>query len=302
MSGNTISTPSIESIDRVISRNAYVNEVTWGVAILDQNGDLAYEREADVPFPAASFNKLSTVLAWRRNGGENDDTVRIEESDIRTGNGILEFALGQELAAGEVARLALSVSDNTALRTLVRISGGPLQVNDILRSENPDDGLWLKNTVFDIVDRHDTSPEAPFLHGVTSPFESALIFRHLITTDELAKEALSRSNYDGGLRGTISDPDSYRDQNEHYEELRKIGDFKRLQEFRFLESPFPGKEGTILDDEEHLRHHLVDINGLVVSAMTTISPRERIWCKRGERHHIRKAQARIGNILMQANP
>jgi len=284
---------------------AHEDTTSFGMAILNQNGQLEYAyREAEI-IPAASFNKLSAVYALDREGIALSTEVQLEATDYRGGNGILQYAPeGYALTLGQAAELALQLSDNTALRVIMRALGGPARVNDTLSAP----GVWrgrkglnLEYTLFLPAQGQSIAsyeePTGAFTQGTTTPFESAHLLQWALSVPQFAS-ALEHSNYGGGLRAKI-DPLPPASLGRRFKEHLA----KRTKNFDYLKAhcdypltAYPGKEGTIVDEEEELRHHAARIGNRVVSVMTESLPDPRSH-KHPEQHHARVFQAEVGQLV-----
>ncbi len=95
---------------------------------------------ADVSFPTASTIKAAIVaelLARVEDGAVSLGTrVEIGAADFVAGSGVLAgLEPGHSFTLGELARLAISVSDNTASNVVLAAVGGPESVNRRMRGE-----------------------------------------------------------------------------------------------------------------------------------------------------------------------
>ncbi len=297
--------PLQEILDPIIEHDSSLyTDTTWGVAILDNNGQLEYGHQPDEVIAAASFTKLSAAYALDRVGTPLDTSVEVQASDYRRGNGILQYAPeGHQLTLGDAAELALKISDNTALRIIMRSLGGPAEVNDVLFDDSQTSrgkGLGLYVTHFGPVEgEQDSDPAAAFTQGATTARESARLLQQVLIVPRFAA-ALQHSNYGGGLRNEIHpmEPTTL-GQRMRIRWAQWTGDFTYLQEHSgYPLTQYPGKEGTVIDDEEHLRHHAAQIGDRIVSVMTESQTYEYLPSN-PEEHHVRQLQGRIGTIVKE---
>jgi beta-lactamase class A len=108
---------------------------SWGIYAkeLDSNKTI-FELNADMPFPAASVNKLAIALYAFSEVSALDDTVSLDEKYMLGGSGVLRHLhAGLQPTLTDLIKLLLIVSDNTAAKLLVtRFT--PQKINEYLLS------------------------------------------------------------------------------------------------------------------------------------------------------------------------
>ncbi|MFH0950899.1 MAG: serine hydrolase [bacterium] len=92
-----------------------------GVAVLNQEVELC-SHEPDQVMPIASISKLMTVLVFLDHNPGWETVYRIKNSDRREGGRIYLFS-GDEVTVKDLFYSALIASDNTAVISLVNVSG-----------------------------------------------------------------------------------------------------------------------------------------------------------------------------------
>lgn len=92
-----------------------------GIAVLDEQGSVLYERAADDPFTAASVVKIPLVMALYADAAEGRLSLdeRLAVGEPVPGSGVLRLLRVPELTVRDLAVLAISVSDNTATNVLI---------------------------------------------------------------------------------------------------------------------------------------------------------------------------------------
>jgi beta-lactamase class A len=101
-----------------------VRQLTTGASATYQDRDV---------FPSASLAKVPILVeAYRQLAAgtlRRDESILITADNISDGSGVLQARAGDRLTVAELLRLAVSVSDNTAARLLLRRVGGEAAVN-----------------------------------------------------------------------------------------------------------------------------------------------------------------------------
>ncbi|MBB6049335.1 serine hydrolase [Armatimonas rosea] len=101
---------------------------TLGLAATCAGESVLYQ--AETLFPTASSIKIAIVEEVFRQGLDLAQPVRVTEADFVGGSGVLaSLTPGVALPLGDLATLAITVSDNTASNLCLRAVGGPEAVN-----------------------------------------------------------------------------------------------------------------------------------------------------------------------------
>jgi|GEM_PF-5645056 len=143
--------------------------------------------------PAGTINDLAIVEAVRLAKISLDRPLQLEETDRAPGDGVLRLARnGYTLPLGKVLELALVANDATARRLAVRAADGPMAINDRLS----DPASELHDTLLELVDPSDNSPEATFTMGFTTAAESAILLHRALYAPKEAAVAVPVSEYE----------------------------------------------------------------------------------------------------------
>lgn len=106
---------------------------TLGLAAAFAGESVRYQ--AETLFPTASSIKIAIVEEVFRQGLDLAQPITVTEADFVGGSGVLaSLAPGVTLPLGDLATLAITVSDNTASNLCLRAVGGPEAVNARLAS------------------------------------------------------------------------------------------------------------------------------------------------------------------------
>ncbi len=163
----------IEELNKLISSNFKDKKGNWGIYIYDFRNDFSVGLNDDSQFAAASLIKLPVVFAFYQQveagNFELGEEYVLKASDKRSGAGILfDKPAGTKVTLGEIARLALSNSDNTAFNVL-KIKLGEEKIDEAIEL------LWMKQT--------------SLAKNLTSPKDIGLFFKQLYRGELLKQES-----------------------------------------------------------------------------------------------------------------
>ncbi|MGJ3248405.1 MAG: serine hydrolase [Elainellaceae cyanobacterium] len=104
-------------------------DLTPGIFLVDFDSGAYLDLNGTRQFSAASMVKVPILVAFFQEVDAGkirlDKMLTIEEDDIATGSGDLQFqAIGTQYSAIEVATMMITISDNTATNMLIREMGG----------------------------------------------------------------------------------------------------------------------------------------------------------------------------------
>jgi beta-lactamase class A len=104
----------------------------FGVAVLHLQDEVMARVNEDQPFPLASVYKLPIAYAAVRSGAMGPaDAVQVTDADRAPG--ATPLAAGAAVPAARLVERSLAHSDNTASDVLLRLAGGPDEVNRQVR-------------------------------------------------------------------------------------------------------------------------------------------------------------------------
>lgn len=159
---------------------------TLGVYAMNDVGKIIAFNE-EVIFPTASVIKAAIVTELFAQIAEGKlsegDTVTITDADKVAGSGVLASLNAEHtFTTGELARLAISVSDNTASNAVLRAVGGIDVVNARMHSE------WsMPNTAIHRPIRFHLSPDDP-PHTATGTPRDMAVFMNAVANGTLLDE------------------------------------------------------------------------------------------------------------------
>ncbi len=118
----------MEALEAFVALEASLGGGTLGLAAICGGESLFYQ--ADTIFPTASSIKIALVEEIFQQGLDLVQPITVTELDFVGGSGVLaSLTPGVALPLGDLATLAISLSDNTASNLCLRAVGGPEAVN-----------------------------------------------------------------------------------------------------------------------------------------------------------------------------
>lgn len=284
------------NFNTILARDIDTYDTQWGVAVLDNRGQLLVGHDENAYMGGASLNKLSIAYAADEAGIAPDHEVTLQASDkpAEGGNGILKlFPEGSKLPFAEVARRMLSISDDTAAKAIVRVIGGPSKVNDILN--DPAASVW--GSLLNEVTPNNADPLARWEYGLTTAVTTAQLLRFAVAHPVFG-DALRHSNFTEGLRANLdSDTHTYTPGKALLiaKGLNRLGLTlpaplrTAILKDQPPETAYPNKEGRLGD----LYHDVGQMGGLIIAALgrSARAPDPK------DGHHTRNVQARLGQLV-----
>ena len=118
----------MEALEAFVALEASLGGGTLGLAAVCAGESMLYQ--ADTIFPTASSIKIALVEEIFQQGLDLVQPITVTELDFVGGSGVLaSLTPGVALPLGDLATLAISLSDNTASNLCLRAVGGPEAVN-----------------------------------------------------------------------------------------------------------------------------------------------------------------------------
>ena len=156
-----------------------------GVYVRDLDGGYGYGVRADETFFSASIIKVPVMVAVYRKVEQGDlsfsQEVELKEEDWAAGAGWLQWEeAGTKQTVGDLLLLMMTQSDNVATNALIRMVGGPGQVNEVAESLGAEDTLLYQKVSSE-------RGAVPVLDNRTTPRDMAAMFAE-IADGEAASE------------------------------------------------------------------------------------------------------------------
>lgn len=181
-----------EITDRLLAilDRQYQDSITaQGVAILDENGTVLYEKDADTPRSPASMTKLMTAIVML-DSGCLEDTVTVGElySCYVDGSVLLYLEEGEEIAMRDLlAALMIESANDAAAAIAIHVAGSIEDFADLMNEKAKE--LGLANSHF--VNPHGLTAEGHY----TTPRDMAQIVRKA-SEYEILRELTTTYSYD----------------------------------------------------------------------------------------------------------